>query len=175
MFLLFRTFAAEMFLMSKGMDNYSEKFTAHFALHEFVESRMAEKHGIPNVPLKCHIMRLRNLAVLCLEPTRQHFELPLKVTSGYRCPRLNELVHGVDNSQHITGEAADIQVPRKYWPVGVTSQKQMARVLWEWMRDNLPDYDQLILEHSGVTYWVHVSCRIDLTKNRHKAFKQEKS
>lgn len=152
----------------------SERFTAHFALDEFLKSPTAEKHGIPNVPLKCHIMRLRNLAVRCLEPTRQRFGLPLQVTSGYRCGRLNALVGGADTSQHLTGEAADIQVPRKYWPFCVTSQEQMALILWEWMRDCLPDYDQLILEHSGTTYWVHVSCRIDLTKNRRRAFKMEK-
>ena len=155
-------------------ENYSERFTAHFALQEFLKSSKAEKHGIPNVPLECHIMRLRNLAVRCLEPTRQRFGLPLQVTSGYRCPRLNKLVGGVKNSQHLTGEAADIQVPRKYWPFCVTTQEQMACILWEWMRDCLSDYDQLILENSGATYWVHVSCRIDLTKNRRQVFKMEK-
>ena len=153
----------------------SERFTAHFALREFLKSDTAEKHGIPNVPLKCHIMRLRNLAVRCLEPTRQRFNLPLLVTSGYRCEPLNRLVGGVDNSQHMTGEAADIQVPRKYWPFCVTTQEQMALILWDWMRVCLPDYDQLIVEHSGPKYWVHVSCRIDLTKNRRKAFKVVKS
>ena len=39
-------------------ENYSEKFTAHFALSEFLKSDKAEKHGIPNVPLQCHIQRL---------------------------------------------------------------------------------------------------------------------
>ena len=155
-------------------ENYCERFTAHFALPEFLQSRTAEKHGIPNVPLQCHIMRLRNLAVRCLEPTRQRFGLPLQVTSGYRCEPINRLVGGAVTSQHLTGEAADIQVPRKHWPFSVTSQQQMASILWEWMRESLPDYDQLILEHSGATWWVHVSCRIDLTKNRHKAFKIEK-
>ena len=33
---------------------YSEKFTAHFALTEFLKSSKAEKCGIPKVPLKCH-------------------------------------------------------------------------------------------------------------------------
>ena len=155
-------------------ENESERLTEHFALDEFLKSRTADRHRIPNVPLKCHIMRLRNLAVRCLEPTRQRFGVPLLVTSGYRCERLNALVGGAGTSQHLTGEAADIQVPRKYWPFCVTSQKQMALILWEWMRDCLPYYDQLILEHSGATYWVHVSCRIDLTRNRRMAFKLTK-
>lgn len=152
----------------------TERFTEHFALPEFLASRKAEDLGIPNIPLKRHIDRLRNLAVRCLEPTRQRFGLPIQVTSGYRSPQLNDAVRGVSNSQHMEGFAADIQVPRKYWPFSVTTQEQMARVLFVWMRDCLPHYDQLIIEHSGTTYWVHVSCRIDLTKNRRQAFELEK-
>ena len=45
MFFLFRTFAAEIILMSKGMEKESEKFTAHFALSEFLKSDKAEKRS----------------------------------------------------------------------------------------------------------------------------------
>ena len=34
--------------------------------------------------------------------------------------------------------------------------------------------DQLILEHSGTSWWVHVSCRINFRRNRHQALKLEK-
>ena len=85
----------------------SKQNTEHFALPEFLASTTAEKLRIPNVPLKRHIDRLRNLAVRCLEPTRQRFRLPLLVTSGYRCPQLNDAVGGVPNSQHMEGFAAD--------------------------------------------------------------------
>lgn len=152
----------------------TERFTDHFVLQEFLQSATAEKHGIPNIPLKRHIDRLRNLAVRCLEPTRQRFKLPLRVTSGYRCPKLNQLVGGVTHSQHMEGYAADITIPREHWPFCYTSSKQIARLLFDWMKDCLPHYDQLIIEHSGATWWVHVSCRIDLTKNRHQAFMLEK-
>ena len=89
--------------------------------------------------------------------------------SGYRCPKLNALVGGVDNSQHMKGEAADISVPREYWPFCCTTKEQIARTLFEWMKANI-DYDQLILEHTrdGRSWWVHVSCRIDYRKNRHQ-------
>ena len=40
--------------------------------------------------------------------------------------------------------------------------------------DCLPHYDQLIIEHSGQTYWVHVSCCIDLRRNRRQAFELTK-
>jgi hypothetical protein len=40
------------------------------------------------------------------------------------------------------------------------------------MKSNV-DLDQLILEHSGSAWWVHVSCRVNHRKNRHEAFKME--
>ena len=110
----------------------------HFSLSEMLASETAEKHHI------------QNLAVRCLEPTRQHFGLPIQVTSGYRCPQLNAAVKGASNSQHLAGEAADITIPRRHWPFCYTSSEQIARLLFTWMKDNV-DLDQLILEHSGGT------------------------
>ena len=43
-----------------------------------------------------------------LDPVREKLGMPIKVNSGYRCPRHNEEVLGVRNSQHMKGEAADI-------------------------------------------------------------------
>ncbi len=145
----------------------------HFSLSEMLASETAEKHHIPNTPLKCHITALQNLVQRCLEPTRQHFGLPIQVNSGYRCPQLNAAVKGASNSQHLAGEAADITIPRKHWPFCYTSSEQIARLLFTWMKDNV-DLDQLILEHSGTSWWVHVSCRINFRRNRHQALKLEK-
>ena len=44
----------------------SERFSEHFVLPEFLRSATAEAYQIPNIPLKCHIERLRNLTVRCL-------------------------------------------------------------------------------------------------------------
>ena len=107
----------------------------HFSLSEMLASETAEKHHIPNTPLKRHITALQNLAV--------------------------------------RGEAADITIPRRHWPFCYTSSEQIARLLFTWMKDNV-DLDQLILEHSGLSWWVHVSCRINYRRNRHQAFKLEK-
>ena len=144
----------------------------HFKLSEMLASETAEQHHIPNTPLKRHITALQNLAVRCLEPTRQHFGLPIQITSGYRCPKLNGAVKGASNSQHMEGEAADITIPRRHWPFCYTSQEQIARLLFTWMKDNI-DLDQLILEHRGSAWWVHVSCRINYRRNRHDKLKIE--
>ena len=156
----------------KQIIDLQKRFTEHFMLSEFLASRTAEEKDIPNVPLKCHITALQNLAVRCLEPTRQHFGLPIQITSGYRCPKLNEAVKGAPTSQHVKGEAADITIPRKHWPFCYTSKEQIARLLFSWMKSNV-DLDQLILEHKGSAWWVHVSCRVNHRKNRHQQLKIE--
>lgn len=144
----------------------------HFTLGEMLSSQKATEKGIPNTPLEKHITAMKNLAVRCLEPTRQHFGLPILVTSGFRSVLLNTEVKGASNSQHMAGEAADITIPRKYWPFCYTCQEQIARLLFTWMKDNI-DLDQLILEHSGLSWWVHVSCRVNFRHNRHQKLKIE--
>ena len=157
----------------KPLFNPSMLLSEHFKLSEMLASETAEERHIPNTPRKDHIMAMQNLAVRCLEPTRQHFGLPIQITSGFRSPDLNKAVKGVANSQHLEGEAADITIPRRYWPFCYTSQEQIARLLYTWMKDNI-DLDQLILEHSGPIWWVHVSCRINFRRNRHQAFQLKK-
>ena len=43
-----------------------------------------------------------------LDPVRERLGKAITVNSGYRCPKHNKAVGGVANSQHMTGEAADI-------------------------------------------------------------------
>ena len=157
----------------KPLFDPSMLLSEHFHLSEMLASETAEQRHIPNTPRKDHIMAMQNLAVRCLEPTRQHFGLPIRITSGFRSPDLNKAVKGATNSQHLEGEAADITIPRRYWPFCYTSQEQIARLLYTWMKDNI-DLDQLILEHSGPIWWVHVSCRINFRRNRHQAFQLKK-
>lgn len=45
-----------------------------------------------------------------LQTIRNHFEMPITITSGYRCASHNAAVGGSSKSKHTTGEAADIQV-----------------------------------------------------------------
>ena len=56
------------------------------------------------------INNLKILATKVLQPIRDFYSKPVKVTSGYRSKTLNIAVGGSQTSQHSHGEAADIQV-----------------------------------------------------------------
>ena len=43
-----------------------------------------------------------------LDPLREKYGKPIKVNSGYRCPKHNLTVGGATQSQHMKGEAADV-------------------------------------------------------------------
>lgn len=85
--------------------------TPHFDLDEFKKSKsfrsIARRMEIPS--------RAQNsLYLLCLfilEPLRAEFG-PLIITSGYRNAELNQAVGGSSTSQHCSGEAADIYLPK---------------------------------------------------------------
>ncbi len=47
------------------------------------------------------------------EQVREHFDRPVIVSSGVRCPEHNMVVGGVANSRHLTGKAMDFQVAGK--------------------------------------------------------------
>jgi hypothetical protein len=123
------------------------QITAHFSLAEL--TRTAQP--FPNVPGEAEIARLRTLCQKVLEPLRAHYGRPVRVNSAYRSPKVNRAVGGSASSQHLRGEAADVEI------AGI-SNLEVAR----YIRDNLP-FDQLILEayRPGVpgSGWVHVSYR----------------
>lgn len=41
---------------------------------------------------------------------REHFDKPVKINSGYRCPKHNKAIGGAPKSRHIVGDAVDITV-----------------------------------------------------------------
>ena len=86
----------------------------NFKLSEFFVSSTADKNGIKNEPSldeRATIERNINLLVdNVLDPIRDKFCAPVIITSGYRCPQVNKLVGGANNSQHMSGCAADFHV-----------------------------------------------------------------
>lgn len=52
-----------------------------------------------------------NLALrIILEDVRNHFDVPVIITSAKRCEKHNAVVGGAPGSKHKTGEASDIKV-----------------------------------------------------------------
>nr|DAN73228.1 MAG TPA: peptidase [Caudoviricetes sp.] len=114
----------------------------YFSLSELVHSATAEAHRVDNTP---PVELLPNLHRLMdyLDKVREAYGAPIRVSSGYRCTRLNSLVGGVPRSQHVQGLAADLGVP------------DLSR-LFDVIR-RVGGFDQLIWEHPGRSRWVHVS------------------
>lgn len=135
----------------------NEQLSQNFRLYEFTNSATAKARGIDNTPSLSVVVRLSGLCHNVLEPLRRFAGQPIIISSGYRSPALNKAVGGVSNSQHMTGEAADIHIP----------SIEIGKKWFEYLK-TLP-HDQLIWERDSPTsnhYWIHVSCRIDLSKNR---------
>lgn len=133
----------------------------HFNLSEFFRSSTAAKNGIKNEPSadeKATIVRNINLLVdNVLDPVRDMVNTPIIITSGYRCPQVNRLVGGVDNSQHMSGCAADFHV------MGFTPE--MMYKVFLYIFDTL-EFDQLIYYPSKNI--IHVSYVENC--NRYEAF-----
>lgn len=146
---------------------YNQQLTKHFARSEFERSATAEKYGIDNSVPPSHIPSLTALCEHILEPLREHINGPVIISSGYRCPVLNKAVGGARNSQHITGEAADIVPP----PTVIHSQPTALKSWFDWIEAHC-NFDQLIWETAnGRDYWIHVSCRRNLRQNRHQVIR----
>ena len=80
----------------------------YFSLSELTHSDTAVSVRIDNTPSPLQEARLILLVRDVLDPIREHWGLPIRVTSGYRCPELNDWVGGVEDSWHMDGCAADI-------------------------------------------------------------------
>ncbi len=74
--------------------------------------------------------------------------MPVTVTSGYRCADRNEFVGGVDDSQHLRGNAADIQVAR-HTPEQVVA---IAKTIPAFREGGIGEYIDFV--HVDVRRWV---------------------
>lgn len=82
----------------------------NFSYAEFFRSATAEREGIDNTTDDIKVkVNIRELVTNILQPLRDGLDKPLKINSGYRCKELNELVGGVETSQHRKGQAADVR------------------------------------------------------------------
>ena len=118
----------------------------YFTIKELSHSDTALAKGIDNFPTAEATSNLTKLVDNVLDPLREKYGKPIRVSSGYRSAILNRSVNGATSSQHRLGEAADITV----------GSKEEYRKLFEIIKSELP-FDQLIDEKDFS--WVHVSFR----------------
>lgn len=130
--------------------------SAHITYKEAVNSPTAIRNGIDNTPTPEHLANMKAVAEKVFEPIRNHFGIPIKVESFYRCEALNKLVGGSVGSQHRFGQAIDIDDDLG----GLTNAD-----MFQWIVENI-EWDQVIWEFGNDSQpdWVHVS----YTKQRNR-------
>lgn len=109
-------------------------------------------HSENNIPDAEEVINLVTLVEKVLDPAREEFGEPVKVTSGFRSQEVNRLVGGAKSSQHCNGQAADLTC---------SDNKNLFRILAEM------EFDQLIYEFGDENQpsWVHVSYVLGANRN----------
>lgn len=132
----------------------------YFELDEFLQSDVAKKKKIQNLPTFEVVQHLEELVETILDPLRAAYGMPITVTSGYRCAELNKAVGGVTNSTHILGYAADLQVGGSF--------TKFKTFVVDWLKKSGARFDQCLLEKNTKTgaQWIHIATRNSLGQQR---------
>lgn len=139
----------------------------HTTLAEATRSDTALRKRIDNTPDEKQLEAMKYLANNIFEPARAFVGGPLWYNSFFRSKRLNDEIGGEPTSQHMKGEAVDLDCD-------LFGGKTNAE-LFEFIRKNL-EFDQLIAENpdgKGNFAWIHVSLvnpAIAGKKNRKEVF-----
>lgn len=126
------------------------KLSKNLSLAEVTKSNTAKRLGIDNTPDDWEIENLRAIAEEVFQPLRDSFGVPIHVSSGYRCEKLNVKIGGSIRSQHVQGRALDLDAD----VFGGCTNSQ----IFQFILNNLT-FDQLIWEFGDQDDpdWVHVS------------------
>lgn len=129
-----------------------EKISEHISYSEATKSQQAERLGISNKPNSEQLEAMKLVANNVFEVVRNHFNVPIGISSFFRNAGVNAMIGGARNSQHCIGEAIDIDADI----FGGVTNKQ----IFDYIRKNLV-FDQLIWEFGDdeSPAWVHVSLK----------------
>jgi zinc D-Ala-D-Ala carboxypeptidase len=132
---------------------------------EATHSTTAKRLGIDNTPNAEQMSNMRYVAESVFQPVREHFGVPIYISSFYRSEALNKVIRGSISSTHIKGEAMDLDAD----VFGKVTNAQ----IFHYIKDNL-EFDQLIWEFGtdDNPAWVHVS--LSKTNNRNRILKAVK-
>ena len=130
------------------------KLSNYVSLAEVTKSDTAKRKGISNEPTPEHLENLKTICTDVFDKVREHFGVPIYISSGYRSAALNKAIGGSSTSDHNLGRALDLD--QDGHGNGVTNME-----VFEFIKDNL-EFDQLIGEFQradGNFDWVHVGYR----------------
>ena len=131
----------------------------YFTQKELISSTEAYKRKIDNTPgeeEKAHLEELMEF----MDGIRSAWGSAIIVTSGYRCPELNEAIGGAKKSAHQTGYAVDC-VPAN------NKKKEFFEFCKEYLKDR--DFDELLFDrNSKGAIWCHIAIKSIDGKQRRK-------
>lgn len=137
----------------------TERLSLHLSVREFLRTSHAdladeqEQLWASSPEIRANAIRL---AEEVFEPCRAALAVPLTVTSGLRCPALNERVGGQPRSRHLFGLAVDV-VPGD----GLESMPALFALMHAIRRGELPFIDEAIVEGRGDGKWLHLQAAGD--------------
>jgi len=163
------------------------KLSKNFSLSEFLYSSTAQRFPEilrdQNEPSDNVISNLSYMCNMCLQPIRETFNYPIRITSGYRCEVLNTKVGSTNRSQHLYGQAVDCTVSDRFLTSSrsLSIREKIEGIILEktgkpirndvnanyylfayvCLRRNRFDVDQVIHEYgyrAGRPAWVHIAC-----------------
>jgi len=139
-----------------------EKISQYISVKEAVHSNTAIRRGIKNEPNEEQLASMKLVAKMIFEPVREHFKVPIGISSFFRSVKLNQRIGGSKTSQHCKGEAIDMDADMY--------KRVENHHIFNYIKDNL-DFDQLIWEFGNEENpdWVHVSYKA--SGNRKKVLK----
>ena len=137
----------------------------HVSHKEGVYSNTATRLGIDNTPNDEQLDNMELVAEKVFEPLREWVGGPIKINSFFRGLSLNTAIGGSKKSQHMKGQAMDID--DNY---GNATNAEM----YHWIKENL-DFDQMIWEFGDddEPNWIHISY-VSSEDNRNRCLKAYK-
>ena len=126
-----------------------EKISKHVSYKEGTHSATATRKDLDNTPNNEQLECMKEVAEKLFEPLRRWVGGPIKINSFFRGLPLNTAIGGAKSSQHMKGQAIDIDDT-----FGHATNAQM----YNFIKENL-DFDQIIWEFGTDENpnWVHIS------------------